>query len=159
MLQTEQVTIRCRDEAGERFTCEAVTRIDAAPDAVWAVVSAPSGYPAVFPRVDAASVRDDGTIDVQFTLPWPLPAWPLRVRPEADARARRIVLHDVGPGPGVWDQAEVRVVATDGGSELHWTWHGEHRHAAFIHRRVQKTYGHDSLWAVAKAVGSEAATP
>ena len=158
-LQTEQVSIRCRTTEGDRYTCEARTRIGASPSAVWAVVSDPSGYPAVFPRVDAATVRDDGTIDVAFTLPWPLPAWPLRVQPAPDASAHRIVLTDVGPGPGVWDRAEVEVLPRDGATELVWTWHGEQRHAGWIHRRVQKTYGHDSLWAVALAVGSEATTP
>jgi len=159
VLQSEQVAIRCRDVPAGRFTCEAVTRIAAAPDAVWDIVSNPAGYPQVFPRVDAAVVRDDGAIDVQFTLPWPLPAWPLRVEPSADPTSRRITLRDVGPGPGVWDHAEVSVRARDEGTELQWTWHGRQRHAAWIHRRVQRTYGHDSLWAVAQAVGSDALTP
>jgi carbon monoxide dehydrogenase subunit G len=151
VLQHEQVSVACTGLDGSSFRCEATAELPVGPQQVWALLRDPEHFPEVFPSVRSASQRDDGRYDVALDLPWPLPAWPLVVEAEVYDGSRQLVLRDVGGGRGVWSEAEVRVQPVPQGSRLIWGWTGRPL-VGWLHRRIQRTYGHNTVWAVAMAL-------
>lgn len=151
VLQSEQVAVRCQGLEAPTFRCEASAVLAAPPDTVWQLVRDPARFPDVFPSIQGATARSDGRYDVAVSLPWPLPAWPLVVEATVFDGARQLALADVGGGKGVWDRAEIEVHPHAQGSELRWAWTGRPL-VGWLHRRVQKTYGHNTVWAVAQAL-------
>lgn len=151
VLQDEQVEVRCQGLDGTSFRCEARAVLAAPPEAVWALVNDPGRFPQVFPSIQSAAPRADGHWDVAVELPWPLPAWPLVVVATVDGPGHTLGMVDVGGGSGVWASAAVHVAPQGEGTLLTWSWSGAPM-IGWLHRRVQKTYGHNTIWAVAQAL-------
>ena len=160
VLQQDQVLVRCGDLAVD-VVCEASARVDAESDALWALVSDPGTYAAVYPSIAATEQPVDGTYRVDVRLPWPLPAWPLTVQARRDDRGatRTLELTDVGGGSGVWSVARISVTPLEQGSEVRWSWEGPARYPGWARSRIHKTFGHNAVWALALAAGGQPANP
>lgn len=160
VLQTEQVQVRCTQVA-EGALCEAVALLDAPIDEVCAVLEDLASYPEVFASVTA--VRPQGAPDtwnVEVDLPWPLSRWDLEVLvSSADSEVdggRSYGLTNIGRVAGLWREASWAVEPLPSGTRVRYAWTAPRWPLpAGARNDVLRRQGHNTVWAVALASGTE----
>jgi len=154
------VLVRC-EPLDEHVQCAAEAVLPVAPGAVLELVVDPGSYAETYPVIAATERLQPDTYRVDVRLPWPMPDWPLTVAASnADEGPwKGVKLTDVGGGVGVWKDAQIRVRPDDRGSVVQWAWSGPAIYPGWARPRIHRTFGHNAVWALAMAVGTEPEAP
>ena len=161
VLQEEQVHVQCR-AVDDGTLCSAQAHLGVDVDRICAVLEDLGSWPEVFSTVRSVEALGESTFAVDVMLPFPLGRWPFvaRVEHHVDDRGHHVRLHQIGDGSTLWTAAAWHVVPEGDRSWVRYTWHTDALRAlpAFVRRTLNRRTGHNTVWGVALAAGTEPST-
>lgn len=162
VLQTDQVLVRCRPEA-EHQRCEARASMAASPAAIQRVLEDIDTFAEHFATIDRAERRPDGGVELIFGLPWFLGDWQSTSRPSrwTDEAGWHLALQVVESRgrTALFDTLQFEVHPVQDASSLTVTWTHAMGWPAAVRDRITRQQGHNLVWGIAMAVGSEPGKP
>jgi hypothetical protein len=157
VLQSEQVDVRCAPSDGG-WRCRASALLDVPLERVCEVVEDLASYPEVFASVVGVEPLGTDTWRLRIDLPWPLANQELDVAVQLDSsgEGRGYRLVQVGGATGLWREASWSVEPRPKGSRLTYSWIAPRWPLPGPARDdVLRRQGHNTVWAVALAMGAE----